>query len=382
MVFCLKNIVKYLYIIIIATHTLFSDSTTSLSASKSSGSQPPIPAAVLQAKASKNILTPEMRKRSLFYTIGQKEEFQTIQSAIDEAHVHGGGTIYLEPGDYYEDLTFYPGITLEGCGIADLGFVCIHGKHSLPESGELGFNHILFSNETSIFKPTIATGVPNLLFRSCVFTVKNGYVLDIPDLNGTVIFFDCCSTGENNGFINNIKGNCEPTLFNMTIDGGKRENTMFVNSKALLFNLHIKVKIEFSGKNSLATINGGTWLEDTVFVRNRAILKIAGCNLETEGNPSCFVEAGCLLTLDNCSLESSANEVIQGSGSVRIGNVSFPLQSNISSTIDILRAAEFYETTKKVGSKGDADALPLTPAGYLITNVNGTECLIPYYTKP
>ena len=82
--------------------------------------------------------------RSLFFTVGKNEEFKTIQSAIDHANTQGGGTIYLEPGNYYENLTLYPGITLEGCGIADLRFVCIYGTHRLPEYGEFGFNHLLF----------------------------------------------------------------------------------------------------------------------------------------------------------------------------------------------------------------------------------------------
>ncbi len=327
-------------------------------------------------------LLAKIRSRSLFFTVGKNEEFQTIQSAIDSANFHGGGTVYLEPGNYYENLTLYPGITLEGCGIADLRFICIYGTHCLPEYGELGFNHILFSNESSIFKPSISSGNPNLLFRSCFFEVKNGYVLDIPDLNGSVIFFDCCSTGENNGFINNINGKCEPTLFNTTIDGGKRENKMFINSNALLFNLHIKTPIEFTGENNIVTINGGCWIEDTMYVMTEATLKISCSTIETQEKPACFIDKKSLLTLDNCSIESSAKEVILGSGTLRIGNTSFPSESKIATLIEIQKAADFFKITQKVGEKGSADPLPPAPAGYLITNINGCEYMIAYYAMP
>lgn len=322
------------------------------------------------------------RSRSLFFTVGGNEEFKTIQSAIDSANLHGGGTIYLEPGAYYENLVLYPRITLEGCGIADLRFVCIYGTHQLPASGELGFNHILFINESSIFTPNMTNGNPKLLFRSCCFEVKNGYVLDIPNLNGSVIFFDCCSNGENNGFINNIQGKCEPTLFNMTIDGGEKLNRMFVNSNALLFNVHMKTQVEFSGKNNTATMNGGCWIEDTVYVVNSATLKIAGSNIETRDSPSCFIDADSVLTLDNCSIESSAAEVILGNGVLRIGNTSFSLQSKISTSIHIQQTAGFFSITTKAGEKGSADPLPAAPEGYLMTNVNGYEYMIPYYAKP
>ena len=336
----------------------------------------------VKSMAHKDMVSAKAPSRSLFFTVGKNEEFKTIQSALDSANLYGGGTVYLEPGNYYENLTLHPGITLEGCGIADLRFVCIYGTHRLPEHGELGFNHILFSNGSSVFRPNMPSSHLNLLFRSCFFEVKNGYVLDIPDLKGSVIFFDCCSTGENNGFMNNINGKCEPTLFNTTIDGGQRKNRMFINSNALLFNLHIKTQIEFSGKGNVATINGGCWIEDTMYVMNRATLKISCSTIETQGRPSCFIDKESLLTLDNCSIESSAKEVILGSGSLRLGNASFPSQSKISTTIDIQKAADFFKITKKAGEKGNADSLPAAPTGYLITNINGSEYMIPYYAKP
>ncbi len=322
-----------------------------------------------------------LSKRSLFFTVGPEAEFKAIQAAIDEAHKNGGGTVYLEPGIYYENLTLYPGITIEGCGIADLRFVSVYGKHLLPKHGEAGFNHILFVNESSIFRPSQPDGNPNLLFRSCGFEVKNGYTLDIPELNGSIIFFDCYSSGESNGFINNEKGKCEPTIFNMTIDGGNRKNKMLINSNALLFNLHIKTKMLFSGDGNLATINGGCWIEDTLYVVNHATVKVACSNLETQKDVACFVDSESLLTLDNCSIESSAKEVIQGYGNLRLGNVSFPSHSSVAPSVKVQTAATFYKITEEVGNKGNAEALPKAPEGYITINLNGSEFLIPYYNK-
>lgn len=315
------------------------------------------------------------------YFVGSDAQFSDIQSSINFAKEQGGGTIYIEPNDYYENLTLYSGITLEGCGVADLKFVRIFGQHIIPPSGELGFNHLLFANKNSAFVPQVADGNPNLLFRSCFFDIEDGYLLDIPFLKGSLIFFDCCSVGKNNGFINNKYGNCEPTIFNITIDGGERKNAMYINSKALLFNLHIKQKMEFTGKDCLVTINGGSWLEDTVSIRNGVELKVSCSNIETKNDPAFFVDEKSFLTFDSGSIESSAEEVIQGSGKVRIGNISFPLNSKIAKSITLLQANEYYKTTEKVGSFGDADPLPKQPAGYLITNVNGEEFLVPYYKK-
>lgn len=331
----------------------------------------------------RQLLNKKLNPRSRFYTVGPEQEFKTIQDAIDCANLNGGGTIYLEPmNDYYENLVLHPGITIEGCGIADLKFVKIYGQHRLPEMGEIGFNHILFCNETSIFEEPIHMGDPNLLFRSCVFEVSNGYILNIPNMNGSVIFFDCCSTGENNGFINNSNGKCVPTIFNITIDGGKRNNKMYLNSDGLFFNVHFKIKMEFSGENGIITINGGSWLEDTALIRGTSTVKIANSNIETEESSAFFIDKDCLLTLDNCSVDSTSQTVIEGSGIVRLGNVCFPNCSNISPSIQVQSASTIYRTTTIVGIKGEAQPLPVAPQGYFVTSINGKEFLVPYYSMP
>lgn len=38
-------------------------------------------------------------------------------------------------------------------------------------------------------------------------------------------------------------------------------------------------------------------------------------------------------------------------------------------------------TQTTVGAAGGASALPATPAGYKVETINGTEVVIPYYTK-
>lgn len=324
----------------------------------------------------------QKRNRSLFFYVGENEEFKTIQSAIDEAWKYGGGTIYLEPGHFYEDLILCSGITLEGCGIADLKFVSIHGKHLLPYHGEVAFNHIYLSNSSSIFKPTSTNNELSLLFRSCFFEVEDGYLLDIPELRGSVIFFDCCSTGNNNGFINNVDGKLKSTLFNITIDSKFKKNKMILSDNSLIFNAHITVIVEFSGMSNVVTVNGGSWIEDTLYLMNGATVKMSCSTIETGHNPFCFIAENSLLTLDNCLVDSSAEEIIVGSGSLRFGSVSFPSRTAISPLIKVQKSADFFKTSKKVGKKGDAKILPSAPVGYLVININGSEYMVPYYNKP
>lgn len=315
------------------------------------------------------------------YTVGKNSNFLTIQSAVNAANMQGGGTIYIDPGVYREDLTLFPGITLEGCGIADLKFIVIEGQHSLPMEGEIGFNHIFFSHPTAIFNTGLAKGKPNILFRSCVFEVDDGYTLDIPHLGGTVIFFDCLSAGRDNGFMYNPYGSCVPTIFNITIGGGGGKKEMQVNSDGLFFNVHFKVKSRFQGGNSVVTINGGCWCENTLIAANGACIRISNSNLETKEQVAVCIEAPSQVTIDNCSIESNAENVIEGNGMVRLGSVVFPMRSKIDERIGFTQSATFYRTTLKTGQAGNGEPLPSAPAGYIITNINGCEYQIPYYSK-
>jgi hypothetical protein len=316
-------------------------------------------------------------------TVGKGADFATIQSAIDTAKANGGGTIYLQPGTYQENLVLAPGITLEGCGIADLKFVVIEGQHILPETGEIGFNHIFFSHPTATFISGCPKGNPNLLFRSCVFEVDNGYTLNIPTLRGTVIFFDCLSAGNDNGFILNSEGACVPTIFNITIGSGvEGKNEMKINSDGLFFNVHFRVKVVFGGEETLVTINGGSWCENTITVSDSAYVKIANTNLETGSKESLLIDKRARVALDSCSIESTALQVVKGEGMLRLGNVSFSFCSKIADSIRVKQSATYFQETKEAGCAGDADPLPAAPAGYVIQNINGAEYLVPYYLKP
>ena len=91
--------------------------------------------------------------------------------------------------------------------------------------------------------------------------------------------------------------------------------------------------------------------------RIQLTIKISCSTIETKEEPAFFIDQESLLTLDNCSIESSAKEVILGFGTLRLGNVSFPSQSKISSSVQVQKSADFFKVANKVGKKGDADPL-------------------------
>jgi hypothetical protein len=64
---------------------------------------------------------------------------------------------------------------------------------------------------------------------------------------------------------------------------------------------------------------------------------------------------------------------IDGSGGIQMPS-NVVLGSNTSSTLRINA-----QSTTTVGAAGGASALPATPLGYIVINVNATNVKIPYY---
>ena len=256
------------------------------------------------------------------YEVGPNSDFFNIQEAIDKAK-KCGGTIYISPGEYKENLKLYPGITLEGRGIADFRAISLIGTHTIIEPGNYSFNHLLFESDGSIFSVRKNDLNPALLFRGCGFDVEDGYVLDVPKSSGSTVFFDCVSSGVNNGFIDNTYGTFNSTLFNMTFSGGKGRNTTKFFGRTLLYNVHAINQINIEGNDTSTDIIGGSWIEGSIKVLGGASLNIECSSLSGGNQCAIYKDFDSYLRVSNCSIESEAEFIIEGEGAIFLSGNAF-----------------------------------------------------------
>lgn len=261
-----------------------------------------------------------------------KGSYTTIQSAIDAANAAGGGTVYIQPGTYTENLTLFDKVDLWGAvGVADTSSCVITGVHTPPTSGALTIRNINLSNATDIFNSN-ASGTATLILIDCFVTVTNGYTFNLPNWTGTFVAFDVGQGGTDNGEINNTGG---ATVFYTNVTAGKGSaNTCTISGPFEIFDVAFNCPLTIQG-SATGTINGGSWILNTLTTSNTASVQINNSLLSTGSNISITHNSSSPLILGDVSINSSATNVITGTGTVKIGSVTFENSSGITGvTVD------------------------------------------------
>jgi hypothetical protein len=156
--------------------------------------------------------------------------YQTIQSAITAASGAGGGTVWIQPGTYTENLTLAANVALIGSGnlvrilggTATQSSVNIIGNHTAASTGPMMFGNIQFTATSGNAISSTAAGTANMAFINVLSEVTNGYLLSIPNwTSGTVDFENCGSIlpsgGMADGFFTGSGASC---LFHHCADVG------------------------------------------------------------------------------------------------------------------------------------------------------------------
>lgn len=258
--------------------------------------------------------------------------YRTIQSAMNAANAAGGGTVYIQPGSYVENLTFFDKVDLWGAvGVADTGTCIITGIHTPPSTGAITIRNINLASATDVFNSS-ASGSATLILIDCFVAVTNGYTFNLPNWTGTLVAFDVGQGGTNNGEINNVGG---ATVFYTNVTAGKGSgNTCVISGAFEIFDVAFNCPIMFQGTAS-GTINGGSWVLNTLTTSDTANVQINNSLLSTGPNVAITHNSSSPLVLGDVSINSSATNVIDGSGNVKIGSVTFENSSGITGiTID------------------------------------------------
>ncbi len=107
------------------------------------------------------------------FVVGPSKQagYQTIQSAINAAQAAGGGTIYVHPGNYQENLTLFDKIEIFGSvAEEDAGNIQITGVHTPPIIGSVAFRNLQLNSPSHVFDSIVRwTHRAGQLFRLNLF---------------------------------------------------------------------------------------------------------------------------------------------------------------------------------------------------------------------
>jgi len=266
------------------------------------------------------------------YVVGPSGEagYTTIQSAINAANAAGtGGMIYIQPGTYTEDLTFYDQIYLVSIPYEDSAPVTIAGTHTPPNSGWITVRGIRFNDATAIFNSAVA-GSTNISAEECTFAVTNGYTFNLPNWTGTINCNDCGSAGTNDGFFNNSGG---ASIFT--------NNGQFGAGTANAFTANGDTRFDLTFLDCPCNITGGTIFHNfadfsqTMTISGSASGTIFLGNFFPASGEAINTTSSGTIVLATTVINTANNPAIDGTGTITLENVTFGDNSSLAAGLTV-----------------------------------------------
>ena len=257
-------------------------------------------------------------------------QYQTIQSAINAAHAAGGGTIYVHPGSYQENLILFDKIEIFGSvAEEDAGNIQITGIHTPPITGAVAFRNMQLNSSTDIFNST-AAGTATVTLMECTFNVTNGFVFNLPNWKGTLRINDANAIGVNDGIVYNTTG--ATLFFNNANLGAGTNQTMIVSGDARLDLTAINCPVNFISGN--LALNIGFSTQPTTFSGDVSP-EVYLWDFRTGDKAAITQTSKNPLILKTCSIDSTASPAIAGTGTAKFAGVDFAENTEIAKTITL-----------------------------------------------
>lgn len=261
--------------------------------------------------------------------VAGQTEYQTVQAAVDAAQADGGGTVYVRPGIYTEDLVLYDAVDITAAVATPAGFqTTIIGVHTPPAAGDMSFRNLALSDTTDILASAVA-GTTTIVIIDCVIDVANGYTFNMPNWTGLIVFMNSHCIGTQDGFADIGAGGANFLGLNSTLGIGAT-NIMALGGANRINNCNVDCQMDWVG-NATGIIRASqltqTWLvsdnaacvmTDTLFINAASQTFL---NHTSTGN----------VTLSNVTISTDQDpNVITGTGTVIFGSVVFALNSDIN----------------------------------------------------
>jgi hypothetical protein len=265
--------------------------------------------------------------------------YQTVQSAITAAAAAGGGTVYVKPGTYTENLTLASNVDIVGTPYQQ---TTITGVHTPPATGSVLLQNLTLTSATHIFS-SAAAGTGTLSIEQCIVNVTNGYIFNVVNWVGSLSIDDSGSLSTNDGVVNNTAG-APVFITSSTVGAGTGQTLTYAGGTFTAENAEILCPSTF-GTGATLLLKMGSRVSRTMTFTNNSTATISSTSFETGATAAITQSSSGALSLSSCSITSSNSPAITGAGAgaLTLGGVDFLSNSSIAGTLtlagaDILRA--------------------------------------------
>jgi len=263
------------------------------------------------------------------YIVGGGSPYTTVQSAINAANAAGGGTVVVRPGLYTENLTLYDGVDIEGTvGAISIANVEIHGVHTPPAAGQIAFRTILLSSATNIFN-SAAAGTTLIALEECSVNCINGYVFNLPNWAGAIFGNNIQTLSADDGFCN-LTSTATIQVTNSSLGSGIA-NPMIISGLATFVDCSILPPQTYQ-TNAIVSFKSCAIGYTSTYSGN-ATAAAYDTNYSTGTHIAITTTSANPVSLANVIINSSAANVITGTGTVEFGSITYLNSTGVSGTI-------------------------------------------------
>lgn len=271
------------------------------------------------------------------YIVGStNSDYTTIQAAINAANTAGGNAnIYIKPGTYTENLTFYQNINIIGMGGYGTEEVKIVGSHDLPGSGECLVKGVSLSSTTDIFDLTTG-GSCDFALVDCNVLTTNGFIVTGLGTSGSITLSNVQDVGSTLNEIVNQVGTGPVKIVNCQLGAGSATFTSYGNTT--IYNSTITAAIILTTSTTASSFIYCSYINGYVYTTGAHTVDIKTCYLSNGSSPVISHTGTAPLYLNDIISESTAASAIDGvgTGTVYVSSITFIGNStfNASLTVD------------------------------------------------
>ena len=273
--------------------------------------------------------------------VAGQTEYQTVQAAINAANAAGGGTVYVRPGTYTEDLVLYDAVDITAAVATPAGYqTTIIGSHTPPDAGAFSLRNLALSDTTDILLSANA-GATTIVIIDCITDIANGYTFNLPNWTGLVAFINSHCVGTEDGFIDIGTGAGDLLVLNSTIGVGTTNVAAVAGTTRITAtNIQCNFNTVLQGITNMRDIQ---WIY-TLLCSNDANVAITSSFCIQDVYTAINHTSTGIVSITNTTIESSGNpDVIGGTGIVRMGSLIFNTSASIAA--GITQNASEYQIT-------------------------------------
>lgn len=274
--------------------------------------------------------------------VAGQTEYQTIQAAVNAANADGGGTVYIRPGTYTEDLVLFDQVDLiAAVATPAAGQTLIIGSHTPPAAGSFSMRNLTLQDATSILNSAVA-GTTTIAIIDCLCNITNGYTIDLANWTGLIAVINCHCQGTQDGFIDIGAGGGDFLCLGSTIGVGQT-NVGAIGGTSRINDTNIQCDLD-TVLTGFTNMRGCQWIYTLLFSDDSTgIIDSSICiqDVDVAINHTSTVT----VSLSDVTFDSSGNpDVIDGTGTVLMGSVTWLNNDAINAGITIS-----YQTALETG---------------------------------